>query len=196
MRVPDHYAALGIQETADASDESRTSATHPDKENGSSASAQTHALIKGGDEMRTDGLRRAGATRRTTGPRASTAPSTRPLRPALGPRREIYGRRRADPVLQERSPSRICRRCVTDGLRVWEQGTKDEYEFFNQGHVLHGSLPVWKSKFYGAFVLNRRVVLHAIDDGVSDAPLEARPQPAPVGLARVEAVALHRAPSK
>jgi hypothetical protein len=23
--------------------------------------------------------------------------------------------------------------------------------------------PVWKSKFYGAFVLNRRVVLHAID---------------------------------
>ena len=24
-------------------------------------------------------------------------------------------------------------------------------------------LPVWKSKFYGAFVLNRRVVLHAID---------------------------------
>ena len=27
----------------------------------------------------------------------------------------------------------------------------------------HASLPVWKSKFYGAFVLNRRVVLHAID---------------------------------
>ena len=32
--------------------------------------------------------------------------------------------------------------------------------------------PVWKSKFYGAFVLNRRVVLHAIDatallDGVA-----------------------------
>ena len=25
------------------------------------------------------------------------------------------------------------------------------------------SLPVWKSKFYGAFVLSRRVVLHAID---------------------------------
>ena len=24
-------------------------------------------------------------------------------------------------------------------------------------------MPVWKSKFYGAFVLNRRVVLHAID---------------------------------
>ena len=23
--------------------------------------------------------------------------------------------------------------------------------------------PVWKSKFYGAFVLNRRIVLHAID---------------------------------
>ena len=27
--------------------------------------------------------------------------------------------------------------------------------------VLYG--PVWKSKFYGAFVLHRRVVLHAID---------------------------------
>ena len=26
-----------------------------------------------------------------------------------------------------------------------------------------GSPPVWKSKFYGAFVLNHRVVLHAID---------------------------------
>ena len=25
------------------------------------------------------------------------------------------------------------------------------------------SSPVWKSKFYGAFVLNHRVVLHAID---------------------------------
>ena len=25
------------------------------------------------------------------------------------------------------------------------------------------SRPVWKSKFHGAFVLNRRVVLHAID---------------------------------
>ena len=28
-------------------------------------------------------------------------------------------------------------------------------------HEVH--VPVWKSKFYGAFVLNRRVVLHAID---------------------------------
>ena len=27
----------------------------------------------------------------------------------------------------------------------------------------YGCNPVWKSKFYGAFVLNRRVVLHAID---------------------------------
>ena len=27
----------------------------------------------------------------------------------------------------------------------------------------HESRPVWKSKFYGAFVLNHRVVLHAID---------------------------------
>ena len=29
--------------------------------------------------------------------------------------------------------------------------------------VREWSLAVWKSKFYGAFVLNRRVVLHAID---------------------------------
>ena len=41
--------------------------------------------------------------------------------------------------------------------------------------------PVWKSKFYGAFVLNRRVVLHAIDatparwrGGAGSSPL-ARP---------------------
>ena len=27
----------------------------------------------------------------------------------------------------------------------------------------YGCNPVWKSKFYGAFVLNRRVHLHAID---------------------------------
>ena len=31
----------------------------------------------------------------------------------------------------------------------------------NQDECL--SMPVWKSKFYGAFVLNHRVVLHAID---------------------------------
>ena len=31
----------------------------------------------------------------------------------------------------------------------------------NQDECL--SIPVWKSKFYGAFVLNHRVVLHAID---------------------------------
>ena len=29
--------------------------------------------------------------------------------------------------------------------------------------ALHVSGPVWKSKFYGAFVLHRRIVLHAID---------------------------------
>ena len=39
--------------------------------------------------------------------------------------------------------------------------------------------PVWKSKFYGAFVLNHRVVLHAIDatparrrGGVNSSPLD------------------------
>ena len=30
--------------------------------------------------------------------------------------------------------------------------------------------PVWKSKFYGAFVLNRRVDLHAIDAPPAPAP--------------------------
>jgi hypothetical protein len=29
--------------------------------------------------------------------------------------------------------------------------------------LIQRPVPVWKSKFYGAFVLNRRVVLHAID---------------------------------
>merc|ERR1739841_92861 len=29
--------------------------------------------------------------------------------------------------------------------------------------IIEPSCPVWKSKFYGAFVLNHRVVLHAID---------------------------------
>ena len=28
---------------------------------------------------------------------------------------------------------------------------------------VEAAAPVWKSKFYGAFVLHRRVVLHAID---------------------------------
>ena len=28
---------------------------------------------------------------------------------------------------------------------------------------IEGIKPVWKSNFYGAFVLNRRVVLHALD---------------------------------
>ena len=35
--------------------------------------------------------------------------------------------------------------------------------------------PVWKSKFYGAFVLNRRVVLHAIDATPARWFLTARP---------------------
>ena len=35
--------------------------------------------------------------------------------------------------------------------------------------------PVWKSKFYGAFVLNHRVVLHAIDATPARWFLTARP---------------------
>ncbi len=39
--------------------------------------------------------------------------------------------------------------------------TFTSFSLRNQDECL--SIPVWKSKFYGAFVLNRRVVLHAID---------------------------------
>ena len=34
---------------------------------------------------------------------------------------------------------------------------------FGEDALDPGREPVWKSKFYGVFVLNRRVVLHAID---------------------------------
>ena len=34
---------------------------------------------------------------------------------------------------------------------------------FGEDALDAGREPVWKSKFYGAFVLNRRVYLHAID---------------------------------
>ena len=36
---------------------------------------------------------------------------------------------------------------------------------------------MWKSKFYGAFVLNRRVFLHAIDATVAQAPLTEKLHP-------------------
>ena len=39
--------------------------------------------------------------------------------------------------------------------------TLTSFRLRNQDECL--SIPVWKSKFYGAFVLNHRVVLHAID---------------------------------
>jgi hypothetical protein len=53
----------------------------------------------------------------------------------------------------------------------------------------YGCNPVWKSKFYGAFVLNRRVVLHAIDatparwrGGACSSPLDGASTAAPDAL--------------
>ena len=71
MRVPDHYAALGIQETADASDirkayKKRALQTHPDKggdEEEFKRVGAAYAVLSDAekrrayDEMRTDGLR-------------------------------------------------------------------------------------------------------------------------------------------
>ena len=71
MRVPDHYAALGIQETADASDvrrayKKRALQTHPDKggdEEEFKRVGAAYAVLsdpekrRDYDEMRTDGLR-------------------------------------------------------------------------------------------------------------------------------------------
>ena len=58
-------------------------------------------------------------------------------------------------------------------LRPPIDGRPDEarvLERLDQSHIIFGEdaldagrEPVWKSKFYGAFVRNRRVVLHAID---------------------------------
>ena len=36
-------------------------------------------------------------------------------------------------------------------------------DYYTMGNVIPGLKIVWKSKFYGTFVLNLRVVLHAID---------------------------------
>ena len=36
-------------------------------------------------------------------------------------------------------------------------------DYYTMGNVIPGLKAVWKSKFYGTFVLNLRVVLHAID---------------------------------
>ena len=69
------------------------------------------------------------------GPGAPSRPRAKPSVPTASAR---PGRTRAPPSRPRRAPPRP--RCA--GPRSW---------------------PVWKSKFYGAFVLNRRVVLHAID---------------------------------
>ena len=50
--------------------------------------------------------------------------------------------------------------------RAAHQEAVDVRERRELGRVLSvraAAVPVWKSKFYGAFVLNHRVVLHAID---------------------------------
>jgi hypothetical protein len=36
-------------------------------------------------------------------------------------------------------------------------------DYYTMGNVIPGLKIVWKSQFYGTFVLNLRVVLHAID---------------------------------
>ncbi len=40
---------------------------------------------------------------------------------------------------------------------------RDAHDVFFPSGFFVKQQPVWKSKFYGAFVLNHRVVLHAID---------------------------------
>ena len=59
--------------------------------------------------------------------------------------------------------------------------TRDDTPLVTFSHYAprYECVPVWKSKFYGAFVLNRRVDLHAIDatparwrGGVGSSPLD------------------------
>ena len=55
---------------------------------------------------------------------------------------------------------------VDDGRRVRARGRADGGQPRTVAlldAVAQARGPVWKSKFYGAFVLNHRVVLHAID---------------------------------
>ena len=60
------------------------------------------------------------------------------------------------------SPHDICARRRADGRRREAMG-EASFQFVALEGLGVAVRPVWKSKFYGAFVLNHRVVLHAID---------------------------------
>ena len=173
MRVPDHYAALGIQETADAADvrrayKKRALQTHPDKggdEEEFKRVGAAYAVLsdqekrRDYDELRTDGLRE--------GERDQTDYQCRGFNSAFDA--PFFGQRwdpgekfsmddaraQFDRFFGTQSPfanlSTPAVRKVTqistikrrDGrmesmARTRSEGAKDEYEFFNQGHKLHG----------------------------------------------------------
>jgi hypothetical protein len=173
MRVPDHYAALGIQSTADASDirkayKKRALQTHPDKggdEEEFKRVGAAYAVLsdqdkrRDYDEMRTDGLREG--ERDQTDYQATGFNSAFDA-PFFGQRWDPGekfsmddARAQFDRFFGTQSPfanlSTPSARKVTqistirrrDGrmesmARTRSEGAKDEYEFFNQGHVLHG----------------------------------------------------------
>ena len=173
MRVPDHYAALGIQSTADASDirkayKKRALQTHPDKGGDEEEFKRVGAAYtvlsdeakrSEYDEMRTDGLRQG--ERDQTDYQATGFNSDFDA-PFFGQRWDPGekfsmddARAQFDRFFGTQSPfanfatpsakkvtqiSTIRRR---DGrmesmARTRSEGAKDEYEFFNQGHKLHG----------------------------------------------------------
>ena len=196
MRVPDHYAALGVQSTADASDirkayKKRALQTHPDKGGDEEefkrvgaayAVLSDEAKRRDYDEMRTDGLRQG--ERDQTDYQATGFNSAFDA-PFFGQRWDPGekfsmddARAQFDRFFGTQSPfanfatpsakkvtqiSTIRRRdgphaasfiiCASRRWRANEilhagrmesmartrsEGAKDEYEFFNQGHKLHG----------------------------------------------------------
>ena len=130
MRVPDHYAALGVQSTADASDirkayKKRALQTHPDKGGDEEefkrvgaayAVLSDEAKRRDYDEMRTDGLRQGERNQTDYQARASTAPSTRPSSASAGTRarsfRWMTRARSSTASSAPRVPSLILRRQV------------------------------------------------------------------------------------
>ena len=106
-------------------------------------------------------------SRRPTRSRRRTRRSLGCPRGASGRRRGAHGRlREAAAARRRRRPGRGARRlrraageqdhCRQGTMGVGTPGARGRRH-------RHGREAVWKSKFYGAFVLNRRVVLHAID---------------------------------
>ena len=61
-----------------------------------------------------------------------------------------------------RAPYDICARRRADGRRREAMG-EASFQLVALEGLGVAVRPVWKSKFYGAFVLNRRIVLQAID---------------------------------